>query len=176
VKDSRQQIMYAVTLVASFGVGMLAGKSACAPEPAPKVKTKVVTETEPCRCDVGVVQPDVARADTVGEFERAKPASEEKSLPDAPPAPDPAARTRLLAWVRDQAVDLRGCRRPGSGQVNLTVTLDIDEEGVRSVTLNAPDDELSGDALTCLRERMQAWKAPGELIEGQKRVVFGLDI
>jgi hypothetical protein len=168
--------LYGVTLVAAFAVGMLAGKSACVPESSPEIKTKVVTKTERCRCDVGVAQPDVSAPDVVGSFDRATPSSDEEALPEAPPAPDPAARTRLLAWVRDQAVDLRGCRQPGSAQVNLTVTLDIDDEGVRSVELNAPDDELSQQALSCLRKRMQAWEAPGELIEGRKRVVFGLDI
>lgn len=174
--ETKQRVTYGVTLVAAFAVGMLVGKSACDSGEQPEPKTKIVTKQAPCRCDTGGAAPDVEAPDTVGEFERESTEAETKQLPEAPPAPDPAARRRLLAWVRDQSPDLSGCRRPGSPEVRLTVTLEIDQEGVRRVNLNAPEDELSADARSCLRERMQAWSAPGDLFDGRKRVVFGLDI
>jgi hypothetical protein len=86
-------------------------------------------------------------------------------------------RKRLLAWVRDHSADLEVCRKGTSSDVRLTVTLDLDpDSGVRRVDLNAPDDELGRSALSCLRRRMSDWQLPADLVEGRKRVVFGLDL
>ena len=177
----RDMAVYGVTLIASFAVGILVGKSACTPPPEKVVEQKIVERTQPCNCqDACACEPDVDTGlpDTVAAAPAPEPEQKEpKAMPEAPPPPDPMTRKRLLAWVRDHSADLEVCRRGTATEVHLTVTRDLDpERGVRRVDLNAPDDELGRSTLSCLRRRMSQWSLPDNFVVGRERVVFGLDL
>ena len=178
MRRRRDIAVYTVTLFAAVAVGILIGRSACAPEPETVVKEKVVERTPTCPpCDAG--EADAARPDvgTTGEFEREPPGKEEKALPEAPEPPDPKTRKRLLAWVRDHSPELRSCRPSATNTVRLAVTLEIDDEGaVERAKINAPEDDLPRGVLSCLRRRMAEWTPPAELVAGRREVVFGLDL
>lgn len=177
--EKRDIAIYGATLIAAFGVGTLLGRSACAPEPERVVEKEVVRRPAPsptrdlCPCPA----PDVASPETRGSVRvDTGPAPPEKSLPEAPPVPDPADRKRLLGWVRDHTVDLSGCRAGEESTVEMTVTLRIgDAGGVASVGVNAPE-EVDDRTLACLRERMLAWTPPGELVDRRREIVFGLNL
>lgn len=174
----RRAALQAVTLTAALAVGILIGRSACAPEPKTEtvVEKKIVERTPecpPCNPDTGVPEPDTVAAAS-GEPPEEKG---DRAMPEAPEPPDPEIRRRLLSWVRDQAAGLRPCRPGGGSTVRLAVTLTLADDGtVEQADINAPDEELPQETLTCLRRRMTNWQLPKTLIEGRKRVVFGLDV
>ena len=177
MRRRRDIAVYSITLFAALGVGVLIGRSACAPEPERVVETKVVERTPACPpCDVA--EADVGEADVAGgSFERRSPDEETDQLPEAPPPTDPADRKKLLAWVQDQSRGLRRCRPDATSSVRLTVTLKIGEEGaVERASLNAPEEEVSRQVLSCLRRRIGRWKPPPELVRGRNEIVFGLDL
>jgi hypothetical protein len=98
-----------------------------------------------------------------------------KTLPEAPPASDPADRQRLLAWVRDQSLDLEACRDHGKEVYRLTVILHLNDQGaIARVDLNTGPGEIPGPLTTCLRERLLTWRPPAELVQNRQQLVFGL--
>lgn len=178
--ENRDKAIYGVTLVAALGVGVLIGRSACAPEPERVVDEEIVYR-EPdvqsrdlCPCPA---PPDVGDVDAAGPVRvDTGPPPEEESLPEAPPPPDPLTRKKLLSWVRDRRSDLYGCRTGKESTVELTVSLRMgDAGGVQRVDINAPEG-VAADTLSCLKDRMRQWSPPGDLVSGRREVVFGLNL
>lgn len=164
-------------MVLAFGVGILVGGRACAPEPETETITETVVREGPerivyeCPPDVGVIGPKQPQKPGVEAIQT----STTKALPDAPKPISPRKRQRLLAWVRDQSADLEGCRPSAKETYRLAVTLVLNDEGaVQRVRLNAPRAEIPSNVRGCLRKRMTRWEPPAELVEGRRELVFGL--
>lgn len=108
-----------------------------------------------------------------------RPAPPKKALPEAPPALAPLDRQRLLAWVRDQSIDLESCRDHGKEVYRLTVILHLgphlgDQGRIARVDLNAGPNELPSQLTNCLRNRILRWRPPTELTQNRSQLVFGL--
>ena len=173
----RDAALQVITLLLTFGVGVLAGKQ-CQREP--EVVTKTVTVTTPgparvvfeCPPDAGVTEPTTKEVSA----ESAPPRSRKtRQLPAVAAPISPRERQQLLGWVRDQSVDLEGCRTSDKATFRLAVTLELGEKGgVARVRFNAPPRELPSDVQQCLRDRMSRWSPPSELVKGRRELVFGL--
>jgi len=174
--------MIGTTLVAAFAVGLLVGDRHCSTGPETRVEEKIVEREVPVPspdvCACGTEEPDTGPAETGPPVEPRNPARKpEKKLPDAPGPPDPTARRKLLAWVRDQSSRLQPCRSDSLTETRFAVTFELDENGaIGDVAINAPEEEVSGGVLRCLRRRMSEWTPPGELVEGRSKLVFGLKL
>jgi len=173
-----QPIVHAVTLVAAMAVGVLIGRTACEPEPETVVEKKTVQRTPdcpPCQPDTGT--PDVSPDGVVAASPDPPEDKGNRPMPEDPGPPDPTIRRRMLSWVRDQAPGLRECRPGGGSSVRLAVTLTLTETGeVERAEINAPEKDLSRKTLRCLRDKMQQWSLPENLLGDRRRVVFGLDV
>ncbi len=177
----RDIAMYAVALVLAFVVGTLVGgecsEAPTAPEPPPVVAAAICDPVREvvyeCPPDAGTPAPKV---EAPGTPVRAVAAKKRDLPPPAPPI-TPRQRKQLLAWVRDQSVDLEGCRSAAKETYRLSVTLELDEAGaVTAVRLNAPTAEVPSTVSGCLRQRMRAWAPPPDLVAGRRELVFGLTL
>lgn len=176
----RDIAMYAVALVLAFIVGTLVGEDCATPSPPeeqgvdPDVPLcdpvrEVVYECPP---DAGTpVDAESGGADTMPAVQPKR-----RDLPPAEPPTTPRQRARLLAWVRDQSVDLDGCRSANKDTYRLSVTLELRDGEVAGVRLNASASELPSNVAGCLRQRMSTWTPPADLIEGRRELVFGLTL
>lgn len=178
----RDIAMYGVALVLAFVVGALVGQSCEPPTDAPARGTTIVATCEPTKEVVYECPPDVGSASAKPEHRDGEPgeprqASKSKQLPKSEPSITPRERKRLLAWVRDQSVDLEGCRSTAKDTYRLSVTLELnDDHAIEEVKLNAPRSELPSNVAACLRERMRRWSPPTDLVTGRQSLVFGLTL
>lgn len=173
----RDVAVQAIAMILALVVGILLGRS-CEPTPDKVVETVTVTEVGPERI-VYECPPDAGMAEPPKPATSKKKARAQKKKPDTlPPASEPitpAERKRLLGWVRDQSVDLEGCRSGAKETYRLAVTLRLTKEGaVDGVRINAPPEELPSQAQSCLRDRMASWIPPAELVKDRRELVFGL--
>lgn len=174
--------MFGTTLVAAFVVGLLIGDRLCSAEPETRVEEKVVEREVPVPspdvCACGADRRDTGTAETGPPVEPRNPEKKpEQKLPEAPGPPDPTARRKLLAWVRDRSSRLQPCRTDSLTETRFAVTFELDEEGaIDEVTINAPEEEVSEEVLGCLRRRMSQWTPPGKFVEGRRKLVFGLKL
>lgn len=175
----RDMAMYGVALVLAFVVGILVGGQCNTSAPLdPPPPTTVAAVCDPVREVVYQCPPDAGTTETVHASGEAPPAvTPKKALPKAEPPISPRQRKRLLAWVRDQSVDLEGCRSAAKDTYRLSVTLQLDEDGaVSGVRLNAPASELPSNVGACLRDRMRQWTPPSTLVKDRRELVFGLTL
>lgn len=173
----RDAALQVIAVLLAFGVGILAGKQ-CQPEPEVVTETVTVTTAGPervvyqCPPDAGVPEPPPK--DVVAE-PRPPRSPKKRELPAAAAPISPRERQQLLGWVRDQSVDLDGCRTSDKATFRLAVTLELGNGGeVARVRFNAPPRELPSDVQRCLRDRMTRWSPPSDLVKGRKELVFGL--
>lgn len=168
-----------IALLLTFAVGFLAGRS-CAPTVEVPGETITVTAPGPerivyqCPPDAGVGASDEPQV----RASAPKPAPKQKgaALPAAPPPITPLQRKQLLSWVRDQSVDLEGCRGGARQTYRVSVTLGLDDGRVKSVRFNAPPDELPDAVRSCFERRMMTWSPPKELVEGRRELLFLLTL
>lgn len=174
----RDIAMYAVALVLAFAVGILVGRD-CGPSPVETEKPQpVVAQCDPIRDVVYECPPDAGtpQDEPTGQ-QVATPKPKSKALPNTEKPISPRQRKQLLAWVRDQSVDLEGCRSAAKETYRLSVTLELEKDGrVTAVRLNAPSSELPTNVAGCLRERMRSWQPPEDLVDGRHQLVFGLTL
>lgn len=179
--EKRRAAIYGTTLVAAFVVGLLIGDRVCSGNPETRVEEKIVERTVPVASpDVCACGPD-AGAGTADSAPPVEPRSPEQksaeALPEAPRPPDPTTRRKLLAWVRDRSSALQPCRPESLTESRYTVTFELSDDGtVDGVDINAPEKEVSREVLECLRRRMTGWEPPPDLIEGRRKLVFGLKL
>ena len=181
MKNRRDAAAYVIALGLTFAVGVLAGQR-CDRSPEqtsveqpcePRVVREVRYQCPP---------PDAGATATVQHPVRDDPAepslaAKKSGLPPTPLPHTPQQRKRLLSWVRDQSVDLQGCRGSHRELARPSVTLELDDDGgVRRVRLNAQAGELPPDVASCLRERMVSWSPPAELVANRRELVFLLTL
>ena len=174
----RDIAMYAVALVLAFVVGTLVGRDCASVAEVPEPTPNNTVECDPIKEIVYECPPDAGQTEpqTNGDGAPQPAKAKKRALPKTDPPITPKQRKRLLAWVRDQSVDLEGCRSAAKQTYRLSVTLELDEGKVRKVKLNAPASELPSNVAGCLRQRMRGWRPPDELIEGRRELVFGLTL
>jgi hypothetical protein len=178
-REVAERVSSALAVVAALCVGLFLGGKYCAEvppvvEPAPEVTPeKVCPEPTPCLDDVDMDPPDAPAPAPEEEMPEPKtPARRE--LPEAPPVLEPKLKQRLLAFVRDNASELKRCREP-QGAVRLGVLLDVQPDGrVKRVSFQAGKDELEPQTLECLRTRILEWEVPEEFFSEDQRVMFSL--
>jgi hypothetical protein len=174
----RDIAMYAVALVLAFIVGTLVGEDCATPSPPEEQGVDLAPVCDPVREVVYECPPDAGTPVDVEPSGEAAPSVRPKrrDLPAAEPPTTPRQRARLLAWVRDQSVDLDGCRSANKDTYRLSVTLGLRDGEVAAVRLNASASELPSNVASCLRQRMSTWNPPPDLIEGRRELVFGLTL
>ena len=178
-REVAERVGSAFAVVGALCVGLFLGGRYCAEvppvvEPAPEVAPeKVCPEPAPCLNDVDINPPDAPVSAPEEEMPQPKkPARRE--LPEAPPVLEPKLKQRLLAFVRDNASELKPCREP-QGAVRLGVLLDVQPDGrVKRVSFQAGKDELEPQTLECLRTRILEWQVPEEFFSEDQRVMFSL--
>lgn len=178
-REVAERVSSAFAVVAALCVGLFLGGKYCAEvapvaEPVQEVAPeKVCPEPAPCFTEVDMDLPD-ARA-PVPEDEMPVPKTPaRRELPEAPPVLEPKLKQRLLAFVRDNASELKPCREP-QGAVRLGVVLDVQPDGrVKRVSFQAGKDELEPQTLECLRTRILEWQVPEEFFSEDQRVMFSL--
>ena len=175
--QKREILGFAITLILTFAVGILLGRSACAPEPEQEIVEKVVTrEVVREKTVYECPKPSQPKAEKPkGKRKTAK--KKKKKLPTAAPPLTPKARQHLLAWVRDSSADLEGCRGDTKETFRLAVTLTLDDDHkIKHVRLNAPPNEIPAAVQSCLRKRMKQWTPPADLVKDRSELLFGLTI
>ncbi|MFU8804197.1 MAG: hypothetical protein ACNA8W_10340 [Bradymonadaceae bacterium] len=177
-------LIQALAMPLAFAVGILFGASYCADslgpaDPADECESRVVEKLVEGPTQIVYECPpepeeEPKTAGTKSKAREVKPAKK-KTLPDAPAAVDPLERQRLLAWVRDQSLDLESCRDHAKEVYRLTVILHLTPGRIISrVDLNTGPDEGPSSLVACLRERILRWQPPDELAQNRKQLVFGL--
>lgn len=174
----RQVALQAVGMGLAFGVGILLGQRACAPEPEVIEREVEGPEKVVERCpDAGTPDAGETDAGPAPEVPAADP-EPARQMPDAG-GPDPAEQRReLLKWAQGKSDGLIGCRRQAPDMHSVIVTLHLDDEAaIEDVDVTAPDDEeISARALTCLSDRIEQWEPPADLVDERRRIVFRLDL
>jgi hypothetical protein len=179
----------------AFGVGMLLGGRACAPEPEAKpeggeqiklvaggraacepiVQERIVEVEGPTRVIYECPPEPPPPPAGPGEAKKNPP---KKQPPEPAPELDPRERQKLLAWVREQSSDLKACRDDRKDIYRLAVWMYLDPEThvVRRVDLNVSQGELPSAVAGCIRQRISRWKPPAELTRVHHTLVFGLTL
>ena len=114
-------------MVLALGVGVLIGARACSTETEPEVVTKVETVTVEKLVYTCPPEPEPEPPKKLNDPKLGKRKSDgKKTLPDETESDDALRRRRLLAWVREQASDLKTCNNASTETFRLAVTLQID--------------------------------------------------
>lgn len=188
--QKRDIAMQGVVTALALVVGMLIGGRYCADGPSGQAAhdgSNTCDGTEPAVVERVVRLPPEIIYECPPEPEpeppRPGPAATPKksrprptaALPEAETPPDPLARQRLLAWVRDRAADLEPCRDDSKDVYRLTVTMHVDEAGrLTRVDIGTGPGEAPPGLVPCLRARILRWQPPAEFINDHRRIVFGL--
>ena len=163
-------------LLAAFALGLALGGRMCGATVTEEsvVVKEVLVDRDCAPCGERVAAKSTKANDKPNMVKpQPDPKGPKTQLPNVPP-PDAVKRRRLLAWVRTQTRRMPPCGQVDESGRRVVVTVELDDAKVKSVGVDS--DGVSNATVRCVRNDVQTWEFPTELVKAQRDIVFGITL